>query len=380
MKYTKTIPTIILATLIILGTISPMLFTATPKTLAQGSITVSSDYFNPYKAIMVEVRGDYGPNITVLITNDLTGDTLNLRNVPRVAPNYYVFYLGGPEADVEYPISGAPTIRIDENVDKGTPIRIDVLGAALTYVVRYDVVKPTVTLDRREYPYRRNATIVISYIDEDADHDPTARDELLPGNVGVDITLIKADGTVVSETTDLEELGAVPSREALVRGGRFEFTITISKINDVLAEADVGKDDRVLLSFYTKGDAQGGDEWMDEKTTVDFKAVYKYPSVSITFNYQSLTIDVTSPDDNVDSRVKDTLDPEAEAKVTLEVGGKYCDISAEDFREIGVNANTFRMTFRVVWGTDYMIDCLTKKTVTLPSNTDGPFTATARYY
>jgi len=337
------------------------------------SITVSSDYFNPMKAIKVEVRGDFGPTITVRITNDETGDELAVEDVPRTAVAYYVFYLGGPSATVTYP-GAAPVIPVDP--PKGTPVRIDVLGTGLTYVVRYDIVKPTVTLDRREYPYRRDAKVVISYVDPDVDYDPTIRDTLAPADVGVDITLVKADGRVFTTSTDLDALGASPSTETTVVGGRFTFSVWISAISAALGEP-VGKDDRVLLAFYTKDVAQGGTGWKDPKTTADFKAVYRYPTVSITFDYQKLVIEVTSPDDNVDSEVKDTLDPGAVVELT--VGTASYDIPASAFMETGVNTNVFRFTFSVAWDTAYSIDYGAKR-VTLPVNTDGPFKATARYY
>jgi hypothetical protein len=373
-RYLKTLYANTLVTLVLLSALSGVLL-AIPSIQIAGaqvapSITVSSDYFNPYKAIKVEVRGDFGPSITVRITNDITGEELYLGDVPRTATAYYVFYLGGPDAVVQYP-GAAPEIYVD--VAKGTPVRIDVLGTGLTYVVRYDIVPPTVTLDRKEYPYRRDAKIVITYVDPDVDYDPTARDTLAPANVGVDITLIKADGRVFTASTDLATLGASPSTEPAVISGRFTFSVWISAISTALGQP-IGKDDRVLLSFYTKAAAQG---WDDSKTTVDFKAVYRYPTVSVTFDYQRLVIDVTSPDDNVDSTVKDTLDPGAIVRLT--VGAYSYDIPATAFLETGANTNVFRFTFKVVWGTAYGID-YGAKTVTLPVNTDGPFTATARYY
>ncbi|MEM4844405.1 MAG: hypothetical protein QXQ93_01735 [Ignisphaera sp.] len=369
---TKTTPAILITILIILSVVPLTLIPI--RTHAQApSITVSDKYFNPRKAIAVEVRGDFGPNIRVGIINGVTGEVLAEEDITRVAVGYYVFYLGGPSSHVSFPIGGAPLITIND-VSRGTPIRIEVLGTGLAETVYYDIVAPTVTLDRREYPYRRDALVRISYVDPDADHDPTAKDTLFAYCVNVDITLIKADGRVFSTSVNLDDLGAADSKEPTVRGGRFSYEVWISAISSAVGQP-IGKDDRVLLSLSTMAECQGGNNWDDPKTTVDFKAVYRYPTVSVTFNQQEIVIDVTSPDDNTNTAAKDNLDPTA--YVILTIGDSQVNIDAELFKETGVNTNVFRYTIPVTWGETLSV---TSTMIILPRNVDGPFKATVRYY
>ncbi|MDW8010759.1 MAG: hypothetical protein RMH84_04110, partial [Sulfolobales archaeon] len=260
---------------------------------------------------------------------------------------------------------------------RGTPVRIEVLGTGLTDVVLYDVVAPTVTLDRKEYPYRRDAVVRIDYTDTDADYDPTKMDTLPATCVLVDITLIKADGRTFSTSTHLGALGAASSTEPTVRGGRFSYSVLVSKIGDALGQP-IGKDDRVLLSFRTSDLCQGGVGWADPATVAEFKAVYRYPKVSVTrFDQQLLVVDIESPDDNVNTAVADTLDPGATVTIAVAPGVGSVTIGGGTVRETGPNTNIFRVTIPVTWG---VTGSITPTLITLPRSTAGPFTATIRYY
>ncbi|MCX8184868.1 MAG: hypothetical protein RMI56_00375 [Sulfolobales archaeon] len=396
-RYVKTASTYLILTLVLASTLTVLPLTLPVVEAQSPSISVSSKYFNPKKAIMVEVRGNLGDEIQVRIVNDETGESVtgqegqDTHTVGAVAPGYYVFYLGGPDADVSTPIGGATTINIRSDVGRGTPVRIEVLGAGLTEVVHYDVVKPSVRLDRDEYPYRRDAKISITYEDPDADFDPTARDTLPASKVEVRITLIKEDGTAHTTSTNLQSLGAVGASELAVRGGRFSFSVQLSKIGEAFdPDRPVGAGDRVILEFRTSTGHQGENGWDDEEWgTESFKAVYTQPKVSVKFNYQKLVIEIESPDDNVDAGVRDTLDPELDstgktiAKVTVSIKGAEVTIGSVDlettsFEETGLNTNIFVYTIPVKWGRPGP-GAVTPSTVVLPNATEGPFVAEVRY-
>ncbi|MCS7099615.1 MAG: hypothetical protein NZ925_04660, partial [Sulfolobales archaeon] len=103
-KHVKTVASYLILTLVLVSTltVAPLVL---PVAEAQApSITIPDKRFNPEKAIMVEVRGEFGPYIVVRITDDRTGALLAEDEVPKVAPAYYVFYLGGPDSYVEYPV------------------------------------------------------------------------------------------------------------------------------------------------------------------------------------------------------------------------------------------------------------------------------------
>ncbi|MEM1731444.1 MAG: hypothetical protein QXY26_10025 [Ignisphaera sp.] len=368
-KILKTLSTYILIALVIISIIPLTL--ATPVK-AQGEIKLTSDYLNPYKVIKAEVVGDFGAKILVELYNADTGEKLYEESVPSVGARTYRFYLAGPNANV---VVGEPVISIPNGVGRGTTLRLVVVGTGLERVIYYTTVRPIVTLDRSEYPYRRDAVIVISYTDPDLDYNPDARDTVDPSNINVDIVVIKATGETKNTSTTLGGLGASSATEKTVTGGSFEFKIWLSSISSAVG-VDIEKDDRVILSFATHKNAQGGEGWDDDKTSVSFRAVYRYPSVKVEFNYQKLTIEIVSPDDNVDSTARDHLDPRATISIS---GFASASISASAFIETGPNTGVFVWSADVEWGASASID-VAKRKVVLPVGTDGPFRITARYY
>lgn len=166
----------------------------TPVKAQEKDIIPSSDYLNPYKVIKVEVIGDFGQQIVVELYNADTNERLARESIPLAGTRTYRFYLAGSNVDETLTQRLTPIIKVPENVGKGTILRLVVVGTGLERVIYYTTVRPIVTLDRSEYPYRRDAVIVISYTDPDLDHNPDGLDTVDPNNINVDIVVIKATG------------------------------------------------------------------------------------------------------------------------------------------------------------------------------------------
>jgi hypothetical protein len=129
--------------------------------------------------------------------------------------------------------------------------------------------------------------------------------------------------------------------------------------------------------------AQG---WNDTVFPVDQRgsdyvtAVYRAPTVSVSFTNQYVTIEITSPDDNVDPLVKDTLDPHANVSLSVfdKTGLKASlTVNATTFDETDKNTNIFRMRIPVSWNATIS---LSTTQVLLPTGVKGPFYFYVWYY
>jgi len=367
-----------------------------------------SENLHPAKVIRIDIFGDFGgaPKLRLAVVNVTTGEFVEVVtrdgvngtffNATLIAPNRYVAYLGGNLVNLTVnpaaPIVGNDSIvRFNvSTVNRGTSYVIRIVGPDIdSPPIVFDTVASVAVLPAREFAYRRNAIININYTDLDLNKDPTKVETLTGddlGNISVSITVIKAAGGSVSVDTNLSALvvaGFTSTSESGVNTGSYVIPTSILNISMVLGY-NISRDDRVILVFRTLGGIQGGLADRPGQVGQDaFRAVYRDPTISISATFQRVTIDIISPDDNANPRAMDTLDTGTDfgfdpATVVVTVAGRSVIFNASEVRETGANTGVFRISFSVVWGSDFSIN-KTTMTITIKNATDGPFSISVRY-
>jgi len=388
-KPLKTISTAIIATLIILSILPATLLI--PKTYAQGTITLSSENLHPHKVIeiIVNLPGvDVTEGIDLRVT-DAAGEPLDLTyksgsaptgvlKAARLAPGVYVAYLGGHGVDLDtnpqYPkrVINASIAKVPD-ISAGSTIVIEVLGYGISTTVTYNSVKPvSISLDRKEVPARRTGeyTVKLTVVDQDLNLDPTKIDDLSTYGYGINISVTWISGTtgqVLNKSLLKTDAGI---KESAVNSGKFTVSFTVDEITPT--GATLAKGDIFLLDVAS--DINFGDD--NTKTLTDkLTVVYRYPEISISFTQQGVTIDIKSPDDNVDTGAKDNLD--STKNVIVSFADISCDIPGTSFIETDKNTAIFRYTLAVEWGSANNLICTPPKVVI--GLDEKSFTLTATY-
>ncbi|MEM2196989.1 MAG: hypothetical protein QW290_07910 [Sulfolobales archaeon] len=395
----------ILATVVILASVvAPMLLIG-GAAKAQDTITLSSTNLNPKKVIAIDVRGDLGDNVTLRVL-DRYGQPVNLTRLDtpgvnvtefigtKIAPGRYIAYLGGEQVNLNinpaYPLVSRSAhsesfAKFAVPGTRGDTYTIWVVGTDITATFLYDTVKMTLTLSPKEVAYRRGeAVISFTIADGDLNLDPTAADEVGPIGINMTLVVFKAAGGEYLYSGTLNDLVITSIKETAVNSATFTTRTNVAKINSLLPEP-ISESDKIVITLLALEDAQGWDDWKppypDQRGSDYVTAVYRAPTVSVSFTNQYVTIDITSPDDNVNPADKDTLDPGA--KVYLEVYNEYNDfdnyieISASLIKETDKNTGVFRLRIPVSWNT---IASLTTTSVVLKTECRGPFYFYVRYY
>jgi len=344
-KLIKSIPVLAL----IILSIIPATALIIPHVKAEGTIELSSSTFHPWKVVEIKVSipGLDAPYIELRVL-DPAGQPLPITLYAcKAAVGVFYAYLGGENAVApKYPKAKCSNYfaNIPSGYGPGTTFTIEVLGYGITATLTYTTVKPAyVKLDRTEVPARRTSeyTVVITIKDDDLNLDPTAVDDLSQYPVKIDVTWISGT-TGDTKTTTVVRSGA-SIRESAVNSGEFSIEVTVDDLTP--SGAQLSKGDIFLLAVYSDI-GWGGDS--AKKATARLDVVYRYPEVSVDFTQQGVTISIKSPDDNVKTGTKDTLDPSK--SVTIEFAGKTCTIGGSQFKETGANTAVFTYTLPVSWG------------------------------
>ncbi|MEM1842807.1 MAG: hypothetical protein QXL19_10570, partial [Ignisphaera sp.] len=345
---------------------------------AQGTITLSSENFNPYK--VVEIRVDIPGLTESFIELQLlrAGQPVELKNLAdnttykfkaiRVATGVYYAYLGGNMTNLDnipkYPKmsrTGNEDAFVKINYTGGpTTFTIEVLGYGITKDIAYTVAPSTITLDRTSIPIRRSSEfkITLTLADQDLNFDPTAVDKFTSTDTSlISLRITHINGTTGESKDVYADLGSFTISESAANSGRFAITFTVQNMISWLGISKLGKDDTLIFRASSNltipipsGNVWGGDtDYYDTKMV---KATYTYPKISLDFTQQRLKITIDSPDDNVDTGKKDNL----EVAVNIAYAGRIYSIPAAKFTETGVNTGVFEFSLPVVWNTTRAID------------------------
>jgi hypothetical protein len=394
---------LVLAIALVAASLGALFATPARVAQAQGTITLSSENFHPYKVIeiRVDIPGLIADTITLRVL-DPTGQPVGLKNcvgeqinngtfvAAKVATGVYYAYLGGNNTEVDkipkYPKMSREAhknafVNITQSLDP-TVLTIEVLGFGITKTVNYNVVASSITLDRTSIPIRRSSEfkVTITLNDQDLNFDPTAVDLYTGSNttfVALWITHISSI-TGASKPKGPIDLSSLTIKESAANSGTFTITFTVSNIKTWLDNIQLEKDDTLIFKVASNITADSGTTFGGDKDLFDTKvakAVYAYPTISIDFTQQKLKIMITSPDDNVNPGVEDGLDPDTSisAKITYD---KDYDIKTL-FKETGKNTGVFACEFSVVWNTTAQIDVTNKRIGLTPNK--ASFSVTVEY-
>ncbi|MEM4739938.1 MAG: hypothetical protein QXS63_02530 [Zestosphaera sp.] len=408
-KYARALYAYVTLTLILASTLGGLLI-ALPAALVveaqttEQKVSLSSNNLNPLKVLEVRVRGDFGDGpLTMRVVDADTKEPIELTWADgttemyflayRVATNLYVAYLLGPSAN--YPRNPYPPLSprtqpgafarvVLEDRDRGKSFSVELVGTDYKDTFTYDTVKMTLTLSPKEFAYRREeATITLTISDMDLNLDPTSVETLDPSGINATLIVYKAVGGEISRSITLRDLAIVDVRETGVNTGVFITKTNIRTINTLIAPDKVSDGDRVVIVLLATSDVQGWDDYTvpDQRGSDYAKAVYRPPTVRVTFTSQSVVIEITSPDDNVDPDTADTLDPGASVSLALfdeyYVFYKTITVSTALFRETGRNTGVFRYVIPVSWGDEASVSATS---VVLQTRCRGPFYFFVRYY
>ncbi|MEM2196090.1 MAG: hypothetical protein QW290_03320, partial [Sulfolobales archaeon] len=339
-KYARALYAYVTLTLILASTLGGLLIALPAALVVEAQTTtqtvlLSSNNLNPLKVLEVRVRGDFGDGpLTMRVVDADTKQPIELTWADgtretyflayKVAANLYVAYLLGPSAN--YPRNPYPPLSPDtrpgafarvvlEDEDRGKSYSVELVGTDYKDTFIYDTVKMTLTLSPKEFAYRREeATIKLTISDMDLNLDPTSVETVDPAGINVTLIVYKAVGGEISRFITLSDLAIEDVRETGVNTGVFITKTNISRLNTLVAPDRVSDGDRVVIVLLATSDVQGWDDYLvpDQRGSDYAKAVYRPPTVRVTFTSQSVVIEVTSPDDNVDPDTADTLDPGAQ--------------------------------------------------------------------
>jgi hypothetical protein len=399
--------TLVLAIALVAASLGALLAVPARVAQAQGTITLSSSNLNPYKIVeltinlpgvdvdrvRIRVLDKYGIPVTLSAWNgSQLSDSATEFYAKKLGPGTYIAYLAGHEVDsTKYP--RYPKVVLNETTSSttysyyaklaqdpgtGATLTVEVLGYGVTTTISYAAVASTLAVDRTTIPVRTdlyNSTMVtLTITDQDLNWDPTATDSLAPGNFSVNVTLIKKETTGQTIGPKIVGLTAFTSiNETAANSGAFKITLTVWNITQALDEK-LDKGDLLIIEVASNitnwGDGTYNDyELKDSKTLT---AVYNYPTISIDFTSQYLTITITSPDDNVNAAAKDNLGRD----VTLS-GFVSQTIPGNKFRETGANTGIFTYKLSVKWNISSSVDVV-NNVVTLKRESPS-FTVTVEY-
>jgi len=365
------------------------------------SLSLSSDNLNPRKVLTITIRGDLGPGPLPVQILDETGAVVSVTwadgtvetyfEAWRVAANLYVAYIEGPNA--VHPANPYPRLSPTLNAsafarvsltddDRGKVYKVWVVGTDLEAQFTYDTVKMTLEISPKEFAYRREeAVLTLTIKDMDLNLDPTAIDDVNPAAIKANVTLYRATGGEVRWEGDLSSL-TTTVKETAPNSGEFKAKVEIRTLNTIIG-VKISDGDKLVITLLATGAAQGWDDRTipDQRGSDYARAVYRAPTVKVTFTSQYVVVSITSPDDNVDPEDVDTLDPGASVHLVVydEYGKfyKYTIIGADTVRETGKNTGVFEIRIPVSWGT---VADLTTSGVVLQVGCKGPFYFYVRYY
>jgi hypothetical protein len=399
---------LILTVALAMATLGVLLALAPAK--AQGTITLSSSNLNPYKILSITIRGDYGDGPLALQVLDPYGQPVTVKWANGISSTYfyaykvaaylYVAYLKGPNAtDPQYPSppltpSAYPAAFANvtfTDANRGKTYKVWLVGTDLEASFTYDTVAMTLTISPKEFAYRREATVLtLTISDMDLNLDPTKVDVVDASYISANVTLYKATGGASNSTNVFLSNFAITSvTETSVNSGVFTVKTNITKLNNLLGTY-ISSGDTLVITLWARSGAQGWDDKVpptypvDQRGSDSAKAIYRPPTVSVSFTSQCVVIDITSPDDNTDPDAIDNLDPYANVTIVLydknwnELARISPDTSASTVPETGKNTNTFEIKIPAVsWGTSAS---LSTSAVVLPTGMEGPFYLWVRYY
>jgi len=371
----KPIP-ILLLSLVILSTVTPLLLTPLVKAQA-GTIIPSSSNLNPYKIVELDIRlpGVDVDRVPVRVLDE-TGTVITSLYAKKLATGRYIAYLGGENAGTpQNPKIDKLSETIDgttysyyaqlPHVDPYTTLTIEVLGYDVSVELPYQPVATSLALDRTTVPVRPDLqdkyTITLTIADQDLNFDPTAVDQPSSSYFSVNVKLIKKETT--GQTIGPVPLTIASIKETSANSSVFTATITVSDIVSALGQnvkLDVG--DLIIIevasNIVVNEVSWGYDHKLSDSKMLN--AVYNYPEISISFNNQYLTITIKSPDDNIDPYSRDYLAGGAgtEPYVTIILGSTPYTIKPSDkkFYETGANTGVFVYKLKVRWSDSFSID------------------------